>query len=334
MFSGSDLAELASRLEAAAADHVPRGLRANLVPRPQLWPSHLVNKLNDGMSWGIFPLIFAANGLGVERIGVLKAVYPAVWGLLQIATGPLSDRWGRKGLIVAGMWIQAGALFLTALTLDFAWWLAASPAAGPRHGDGLSEPDRCRLRCFTSVLARAFAQRLPFLARPGLCDRRAVGRHHRRPVWPRLGDRLDRRADVSIGDGCGGIDAGTFAMREGPVPSSRTGKGTLMKAFSILNDPRGLCNALSARAGAPGILKPWSASTLTTSQHTDRAGSRGSDAAAVDKAFGNPSAFTWAGVPAQQIVEAARSQVVDLLGCAPNEIVFTSGGSEAMSRTR
>ncbi len=56
----------------------------------------LVNNLNDGMSWGIFPLFFASFGLGVERIGILKAVYPATWGILQVATGPLSDRWGRK----------------------------------------------------------------------------------------------------------------------------------------------------------------------------------------------------------------------------------------------
>src|SRR5581483_2176042 len=48
----------------------------------------LVNNLNDGMSWGIFPLFFASFGLGVERIGILKAAYPVVWGLLQIATGP------------------------------------------------------------------------------------------------------------------------------------------------------------------------------------------------------------------------------------------------------
>jgi MFS family permease len=68
----------------------------------------LVNNLNDGMSWGMFPLFFASFGLGVERIGLLKAVYPAVWGTLQVATGPLSDRWGRKGLIVGGMWVQAG----------------------------------------------------------------------------------------------------------------------------------------------------------------------------------------------------------------------------------
>jgi MFS family permease len=90
----------------------------------------LVNNLNDGMSWGIFPLFFSAFGLGVEQIGVLKAVYPAVWGVLQTATGPLSDRWGRKGLIVAGMWTQAAGLFLTAATRSFSWWLTASVLLG------------------------------------------------------------------------------------------------------------------------------------------------------------------------------------------------------------
>ncbi len=90
----------------------------------------LVNNLNDGMSWGIFPLFYAASGLGVERIGILKAVYPATWGLLQTITGPLSDRWGRKGLIVGGMWVQALALFLTAMTRDFGWWLLTSVLLG------------------------------------------------------------------------------------------------------------------------------------------------------------------------------------------------------------
>ncbi len=90
----------------------------------------LVNNLNDGMSWGIFPLFFASFGLGVERIGILKAVYPAAWGILQVATGPLSDRWGRKGLIAMGMWVQAGGLFLTAFTRSFEWWLVASLLLG------------------------------------------------------------------------------------------------------------------------------------------------------------------------------------------------------------
>jgi MFS family permease len=90
----------------------------------------LVNNLNDGMSWGLFPLFFVSFGLSVERIGILKAVYPAVWGILQIATGPLSDRWGRKGLIASGMWIQAAGLFLTAVTSQFEWWLVASLLLG------------------------------------------------------------------------------------------------------------------------------------------------------------------------------------------------------------
>ncbi|OAF15112.1 MFS transporter [Bradyrhizobium neotropicale] len=90
----------------------------------------LVNNLNDGMSWGIFPLFFASFGLAVDRIGILKAVYPATWGILQVATGPLSDRWGRKGLIVAGMWVQAAGLFLTGATSHFELWLVGSLLLG------------------------------------------------------------------------------------------------------------------------------------------------------------------------------------------------------------
>jgi MFS family permease len=90
----------------------------------------LVNNLNDGMSWGVFPLFFQSFGLGVGRIGVLKAVYPAVWGCFQVFTGPLSDRWGRKGLIVAGMWTQAAGIFVTVATRDFGWWLLGSVLLG------------------------------------------------------------------------------------------------------------------------------------------------------------------------------------------------------------
>ena len=67
----------------------------------------LVNNLNDGMSWGVFPLLFASLGVGLEGIGWIKAVYPVVWGVGQVITGPLSDRIGRKPLIVWGMIIQA-----------------------------------------------------------------------------------------------------------------------------------------------------------------------------------------------------------------------------------
>jgi MFS family permease len=90
----------------------------------------LVNNLNDGMSWAIFPMFFASFGLGVEGIGVLKAVYPAIWGVLQTLTGPLSDRLGRKGLIVWGMWVQAAGLFITAGLREFSWWLLGSILLG------------------------------------------------------------------------------------------------------------------------------------------------------------------------------------------------------------
>ncbi len=90
----------------------------------------LVNNLNFGMSWGIFPLFFASFGLAVGRIGILNSVYPGVWGVLQTVTGPLSDRWGRKGLIMTGMWVQGCGLFLIGMTQTFAWWLLASGLLG------------------------------------------------------------------------------------------------------------------------------------------------------------------------------------------------------------
>ena len=90
----------------------------------------LVNNLNDGLAWGLFPVLFAANGLGTAAVGGLVALYPAVWGLGQLATGPLSDRWGRKPLIVAGMLIQAAALGSVAAFGGFAPWAAATTALG------------------------------------------------------------------------------------------------------------------------------------------------------------------------------------------------------------
>ncbi|HEV8245003.1 MAG TPA: MFS transporter, partial [Polyangiaceae bacterium] len=67
----------------------------------------LVNNLNDGMAWGLFPLFFAAASMSLEQIGLLAAIYPATWGLCQLVTGALSDRLGRKWLIASGMWVQA-----------------------------------------------------------------------------------------------------------------------------------------------------------------------------------------------------------------------------------
>jgi MFS family permease len=74
----------------------------------------LVNNLNDGMAWGLFPLVYAAAGASLTQIGQLAALYPAVWGIGQIVTGALSDRVGRKRLIFGGMWVQAAGIAMTA----------------------------------------------------------------------------------------------------------------------------------------------------------------------------------------------------------------------------
>jgi MFS family permease len=90
----------------------------------------LVNNLNDGLAWGLFPVLFAGAGLGVGRIGMLAALYPAVWGLGQLVTGAMSDRWGRKPFIVGGMLLQAAALALVALADTFPIWAVAAVLLG------------------------------------------------------------------------------------------------------------------------------------------------------------------------------------------------------------
>jgi MFS family permease len=80
----------------------------------------LVNNLNDGMAWGLFPLVFGAAGLSLDQIGALAALYPAVWGLAQLFTGAWSDRVGRKRLIAGGMWTQAAGIAVIALGHGFA----------------------------------------------------------------------------------------------------------------------------------------------------------------------------------------------------------------------
>ncbi|WP_395092617.1 MFS transporter [Armatimonas sp.] len=90
----------------------------------------LVNNLNDGMAWGIFPLFFAAHGLRIAQIGLLKFVYPAVWSVLQIATGPLSDRVERRHLIASGMAVQAVGIFLALAPGGMPTFLASTVLLG------------------------------------------------------------------------------------------------------------------------------------------------------------------------------------------------------------
>jgi MFS family permease len=90
----------------------------------------LVNNLNDGMAWGLFPLFFATEGLSIAAIGVLAGIYPAIWSIGQLATGALSDRLGRKWLIASGMGVQAAGIALIAATKGFGPWAAGSALLG------------------------------------------------------------------------------------------------------------------------------------------------------------------------------------------------------------
>jgi MFS family permease len=90
----------------------------------------LVNNLNDGMAWGLFPLFFAAANMSLEKTAALAAIYPATWGLVQLATGALSDRVGRKWLIATGMWTQAAGIGLTAISHTFMWFALGAVLLG------------------------------------------------------------------------------------------------------------------------------------------------------------------------------------------------------------
>ncbi|NJD32481.1 MAG: MFS transporter [Gammaproteobacteria bacterium] len=90
----------------------------------------LVNNLNDGMAWGLFPLFFTAAGMNLQQIGTLAAVYPATWGIGQLFTGAWSDRIGRKSLIVGGMWLQAIGIAVVILAHGFAGFAAGGALLG------------------------------------------------------------------------------------------------------------------------------------------------------------------------------------------------------------
>jgi MFS family permease len=91
----------------------------------------LVNNLNEGMAWGLFPIFFTLTGdLTVGSVGLLIAIAPAVWGAGQLVTGALSDRIGRKGLIVGGQLTEAAGLLIIAFGDTFAVWATGSVLFG------------------------------------------------------------------------------------------------------------------------------------------------------------------------------------------------------------
>jgi MFS family permease len=89
-----------------------------------------VNNLNDGMAWGLFPILFANAGQSIEHIGLLAAIYPATWGLFQLWTGHLSDQLGRKWLIAGGMAVQAIGIVVTVLHPSFSGFASGGVLLG------------------------------------------------------------------------------------------------------------------------------------------------------------------------------------------------------------
>ncbi len=151
----------------------------------------LVNNLNDGLAWGLFEVLFLSAGLSIERIGLLATFYPMVWGVGQLVTGGLSDRWGRKWLIAGGMGVQAVGLGIMALADGFAWWALAAVLLGA--GTAMvyptllaafgrrrpPPPGAPRRRHLPPVARRRFRRRRRARRRPRRPLRRA-GRHRRR----------------------------------------------------------------------------------------------------------------------------------------------------------
>ena len=90
----------------------------------------LVNNLNDGMVWGLVPLLLAGFGVPVAQVALVAAAYPAVWGLGQLFTGALSDRWGRKWLIATGMGLQAVGISFFVVGRTMTSWLTAAILLG------------------------------------------------------------------------------------------------------------------------------------------------------------------------------------------------------------
>lgn len=126
-----------ARLEAAGSAKVPQSFARTFSLMSWRSPTlssisqaGLVNNLNDGLAWAILPLYFAASGLDVQHIALLAAIYPAVWGVLQIFSGGLSDRIGRKWMIAGGMWLQAGAIACFFVQGSFLLWLTAAVLLG------------------------------------------------------------------------------------------------------------------------------------------------------------------------------------------------------------
>ena len=202
----------------AAADQLPRGLRAHLVPRPQplrRLAGRARQQPQRRHELGHLPAV-------LRLLRPRRRAHRHPQGDLSRDLGHPADRHrplerplGRKGLIVAGMWVQAAGLFLTAATRQFEWWLVGSLLLGLGTAMVYPEPDRGRLRCLASDLAGPLAQRLPVLARSRLRDRRACCRGHCEFVRIVFRNCLGRDAHLSFRNPGGCRNARTCALNAG-----------------------------------------------------------------------------------------------------------------------
>ena len=114
----------------------------------------MVNNLNDGMVWGLFPILLASLGFGLERIGIVAAVYPMVWGLGQLFTGRLADILPKKGLLFWGMLLQGFSLLLMVWAHSF--WQFVFLSVGLGLGTALVYPTfLAAIASFTNPVQRA-----------------------------------------------------------------------------------------------------------------------------------------------------------------------------------
>ncbi len=90
----------------------------------------LINNLNDGMVWGLFPLLLVSKGFDLHQTGIIVATYPAVWGLGQLYSGRLADRYCKKTLLFFGMLVQGVALLTMIVMNSFSWFMALSALLG------------------------------------------------------------------------------------------------------------------------------------------------------------------------------------------------------------
>lgn len=89
-----------------------------------------INNLNDGMVWGLLPLLLASKGFAIVDIGVIVATYPAVWGFAQLLTGKLADKLCKKTLLFWGMLLQGIALIAMMWANAFSSFIVLSSVLG------------------------------------------------------------------------------------------------------------------------------------------------------------------------------------------------------------